>query len=156
VEKALELFPCDVLIVHRDAETQEYRQRFSEIDAALREIGWNASRSARLVPIRMQEAWFLPFEAAIRRAAGRPMGRATLNTPKLGEIETIADPKALLHHLLRTAAEVSGRRLQRFDVNAAASRVAELIDDFSPLRSVPAFARFEAELGEAIAALHSG
>jgi len=150
VEKALELFPCDLLIVHRDAETSDYEQRFSEIDSAIGEIGERPNRTVRLVPVRMQEAWFLPFESAIRLAAGRPTGRTRLSIPRLSDVESIPDPKALLHQLLRTAAEVSGRRLQRFDVNAAASRVAELIEDFSPLRGLPAFARFEAELREAL------
>ena len=153
VEKALELFPCDLLIVHRDAETNDYEQRFSEIDAAIRENGLETDRNVRLVPVRMQEAWFLPFESAIRRAAGRPTGRARLNIPRLSDVESVPDPKALLHQLLRTAAEVSGRRLQRLDVNAAASRVAELVEDFSPLRSVPAFARFEIELQGVVSTL---
>jgi len=155
VEKALELFPCDLLIVHRDAETQEYEQRFSEIDSAIRETGYMLDRTVRIVPVRMQEAWFLPFESAIRRAAGRPTGRARLNIPKLADIESVPDPKALLHQLLRTAAEVSGRRLQRFDINAAASRVAELVEDFSPLCALPAFARFESELKTALAVIRT-
>jgi hypothetical protein len=151
VEKALELFPCDLLIVHRDAETQEFAQRFSEIDAAVRESGWTGGRTVRLVPVRMQEAWLLPFESAIRRAAGRPAGRTALKIPRISEIEAVADPKAVLHNLLRTAADVTGRRLHRFDVNAAAFRVAELVEDFSPLRAVPAFSRFEDELRQAVA-----
>lgn len=148
LETALEMFPCDVLVVHRDAEAADYRRREREIDDAL--AGLDVRRPVRLVPVRMQEAWFLFDEPAIRRAAGKPSGQRKLGMPRLDRIESVADPKALLHGLLREASEASGRKLQRLDVNGAVSRVAELIDDFGPLRRLAAFRRFEAELMQAV------
>jgi len=148
VERALELFPCDLLIVHRDAEAADYTDRYREIDAAV--AGLEAPQSVRLVPVRMQEAWFLFDEAAIRRAAGKPSGRRRLALPRLDQIERIPDPKVILQNLLREASEASGRKLQRLELHGAISRVAELIEDYRPLRRLPAFQRFEADVTHAV------
>ena len=148
IEKALELFPCDILIVHRDAEAADHRPRRNEIDEAL--SGLDVPPHVKLVPVRMQEAWFLLDEPAIRRAAGKPTGRSALAIPRPERIEEIADPKALLHEQLRIASEKSGRHLRRLDLHAASTRVAELTVDYSGLRRVPAFQRFEADLADAV------
>jgi len=64
--------------------------------------------------------------------------------------EEIADPKAFLHGALRVASELKGRRLRDFNVSQAAHRVAEYVDDFSPLKSLPAFAKLEERLAEVV------
>jgi hypothetical protein len=92
----------------------------------------------------MQEAWFLFDENAIRRAAGNPNGRTRLDLPALKNTEKAADPKSMLNQALKDASELTGRRLQKFDVNAAAHRVADLISDFSPLFALSAFAAYDA------------
>jgi hypothetical protein len=104
-----------------------------------------------VVPVRMQEAWMLIDEAAIRSAAGNPNGSVTLRLPRLQEIEGLADPKNLLHELLRNASELTGRRLKKFSASANAHRVAELVDDWQPLRKLSAFVEFERELDQVLA-----
>jgi hypothetical protein len=99
-----------------------------------------------VVPVRMTEAWFLFDESAIRRAAGNPGGRSTLPLPPLSKTEALPDPKQTLHELLRAATELPLRRLKRFSTIQASRRLAELIDDFSPLRHLPAFATLESEV----------
>jgi hypothetical protein len=94
----------------------------------------------------MQEAWLLFDEKAIRNAAGNPNGRTPLNLPVVTELEQLPDPKNDLYELLREASGLHGRRRKRFAVNIAARRVAEFIDDFTPLRTLPAFKALEAEV----------
>ena len=143
IQVALDLFPCDLLIVHRDAEAQPKSARLDEVRAALPEA---APPAVCLVPIRMTEAWFLFDESALRRAAGNPNGGVRLQLPVLQEIEKKPNPKQILHKLLLAASELSGRRSRQFSPPAAFGRLAELIDDFSPLRELSAFRDFESEL----------
>ena len=87
----------------------------------------------------MMEAWFLFSEEAIREASGNPAGRENLNLSRTRDIEYLPDPKAILHGLLRDASGLSGRRLKGFRTASAIHRMAEIIDDFSPLLQLDAF-----------------
>jgi hypothetical protein len=146
IETAIELFPCDLLFIHRDAEKEDPRSRVREINQALNRVAVNKPPTISVVPVRMQEAWILFDEPAIRNAAGNPHGDSNLSLPKLKEIEELADPKQELNRILREACGLSGRRRRRFSEATAAHRVAELIDDFSPLRALSAFQTFESEV----------
>jgi len=66
--------------------------------------------------------------------------------PKANEVEQLPDPKAILYQLLKLASEQRGRRLRKFSVQRAAKRVADLIDDFAPLRQLSAFNALEKDL----------
>jgi hypothetical protein len=149
VRAALDLFPCDLLVVHRDAERDPLERRLEEIKTACAALG-DAVALVRVVPVRMQEAWLLFDEAAMRRAAGNPNGRDPLEIPSLRRLDKLPDPKETLHGLLRDASGLTGRRLKRFSTQASALRVAEFIEDFAPLRSLSAFAVLEEELIQVI------
>ncbi len=151
---ALDYYPCDVLLVHRDAEGDPREKRVSEIQEAMEE-STPGIPYACVVTVKMQEAWMLIDEYAIRSAAGNPNGSVTLNLPRLREIENIAEPKNVLHDLLQKASEKTGRRLKKFSASAKAHRVAELIDDWTPLRKLSAFVEFEKELNQVLASLKS-
>jgi hypothetical protein len=146
--KSIELYPCDLLFVHRDAEREPLNTRIVEILRALLQANSNQAvpPAVCVVPVRMQEAWLLFDEAAIRRAAGNPSGRDPLRLPKPAASETLADPKDTLHTALRDASGLTGRRKHGFDPYTAALRLADLIGDFAPLRVLPAFQRLEADL----------
>jgi hypothetical protein len=101
----------------------------------------------------MQEAWLLIDEWALRCAAGNPNGAIPLAMPRVDRLETIPDPKQVLHDLLREASELKGRRRQRFNPRTHAFRLGELIGDFAPLRALPAFRRAEADTVAALAAV---
>lgn len=141
IAAAVDLFPCDLLFVHRDAERDPPDHRHVEIASARP----STVRTVPVVPVRMQEAWLLHDEPALRRAAGRPSDRTPLGLPLPARAEEIPDPKQLLHNALLVASGFRGRRAQRFRPSAAAHRLADLIDDWSPLRRLPAFQRFEAD-----------
>jgi len=151
--RALYEYPCDVLFVHRDAEREPREKRLAEIRRAADDAG--VPVFVPVVPVRMTEAWFLIDERAIRQAAGNPNGESSLLLPKVTSLERVPDPKKLLRDSLIRASEKTGRRLQQFerDLGERAQRVAELIEDFSPLRQLAAFKDFEKDAGEVLARL---
>ena len=156
IRRAVDLYPCDLLFIHRDSEGQPHTQREQEITAALDELGQEhllLPVSVKLIPVRMQEAWLLIDEDAIRAAAGNPRGRIPLSLPRLATLEGLPKPKEVLHTALRTATELSTRRLQTFSPEARAHQIGDCIADFRLLRQLPSFQRLEAELRQAIATL---
>jgi len=140
VAATLDAYPCEFLFVHRDAENQEPEQRYEEIRKATQGSG---ATCVPLVPVRMQEAWLLHDEAALRRAVGRPSGCEDLALPEFAKVERIADPKQVLHDAIRAASEATGRRARKLQPSKVAHLLADQILDWSPLRRLPAFRRFE-------------
>jgi hypothetical protein len=145
---AINLFPCDLLFVHRDAEKRVPKRRYEEIYAALQEATSKGFQTPAIcvVPVQMTEAWLLFDKNAIRFAAGNPNGKKPLSLPDLSGIEHIPDPKELLFDLLREASGLTGRRLKRFNMAESRIRITELISDFSPLRQLSAFQRLEKDI----------
>ncbi len=81
IRSALELYPCDVLFIHRDAERDSHGVRLTEIQRALPEAGLP---HVPIIPVRMTEAWFLHDEDAIRSASGNPRGTVSLHLESAG------------------------------------------------------------------------
>ena len=148
---ALESYPCQLLFVHRDAERDPRAVRVAEIEAALRSLS-SPPPAVCVVPVRMTEAWLLIDEQALRVAASNPNGQMELPLPAIRSLESLSDPKKLLFGLLETASGLNKRRLRRFRRGRARQRLAELIDDFSPLERLSAFRSFRAELEQILAA----
>jgi len=147
IKSAAELYPCHVLFVHRDAEGETFKHRLEEI--ALAKFGSGiTSNVAPVIPVRMQEAWLLLEKDAIRGAAGNPNGRLPLELPRLDKLESLEDPKATLHDLLKNACELTGRRLRKFNLSVSAARVAELISDWAPLRKLSVFRQLETTIDQ--------
>lgn len=139
-----ELYPSDVIFVHRDAEGDGYEARLQEVVRA-------ASTCAQLrivpvIPVRMTEAWLLHDERAIRKAAGNPNGALALDMPKLADLENLPDPKKALIELIRQASGLRSRRLTRLNERECVHLVAEYCDSFEPLLGLSAFAEFTAKL----------
>lgn len=139
--KGLELFPCDLLFIHRDAEGQNPSRRLEEIrDALPGDIGY-----VPIIPVRMTEAWLLFDGNAICTAADNPEYASKIKIPPLRKLESLADPKKVLFDFMIEASMCSGRRLDDFKrgYSQRYRRVAQLIDDYSPLRKLSAFRKFE-------------
>ncbi len=155
LRQSVDLYPCDLLFVHRDAEREPAAHRVAEIHGAVE----NTRRDTTVplppvvcvVPVRMQEAWLLFNESALREAAGNPRGSVALELPRVTSLEGIPNPKETLHHLLREASGLSGRRKKSVPVSVYAYRLVELIDDFSPLRALPAFQSLETDIRKVVA-----
>jgi hypothetical protein len=145
LDAALKWYPCQLLFVHRDAEREPRAVRVNEIEDAMGHLHSPPS-AVCVVPVRMTEAWLLINEDALREAAGNPNGRAELSLPAVSTLESVPDPKNVLFNLLRSASELRGRRRRGFREAGARQRLAELIDDFSPLERLPAFRSFRTDL----------
>lgn len=148
IYRAVIAYPCDILFIHRDSEKQGRRQRLDEIDQAIEEVERKIALPLYIavVPVRMQEAWLLIDEIAIRQAVGNPNGRARLDIPRFRDLESLTDPKETLHTLLKTASELGPARLKRFRPEQAVHRIVDYIDDWSPLRTLSAFQALEADI----------
>lgn len=157
IMRAVELFPCDVLFIHRDAEADPPEVRYTEIAAAISEAAARGCTVPHIcvVPVRMQEAWLLLDEAAIRRAAGNPNGQMPLGLPRPNCVETTPDPKRVLHDSIKSASGLSGRRLKKLRYRYLASRIPEYMgDDFACLRALPAFCRLEKDVQRVVTGMH--
>lgn len=148
--KCIELYPCNLLFIHRDAENQTLEFRKNEIMTAVRDISEQAPNLPAIcvIPVRMQEAWLLFDESAIRKAASNPNGRIRLQLPNLSTVETLPDPKMLLYDLLKTTSELRTGRLKKLKLSQKAHLVAEYITDYTSLRRLSAFSTLETDLIE--------
>lgn len=154
ISRAVDLYPCDILFVHRDAEhPDKYQCRIGEIFSA---STGRAAAIVPLVPVRMTEAWLLFDEAAIRRAANNPNGADEVKIPNLSRLELLVDPKQTLFDLLRSASGLGARRLRSFNEGRARARISDLIDDFSALRALGSFSDFEQKTYEAVSRFKLG
>jgi hypothetical protein len=133
-----------LVFVHRDAERAPLVIRRREIP--------ERSDIVPVIPVRMTEAWLLTSEQAIRSAADNPNGTIPLELPGRVDIDNMPDPKSLLKDLLVKASGLHGRRRKRFNRGEAVQRVAELIEDFTPLRELSAFREFFRNLVAGLAA----
>ena len=148
IRNAIHYYPSDILFIHRDAENQTSEKRVYEIQKALRIVlrHVNPPPHVCVVPVRMTETWLLCNEQALRIASGNSRGNLSLNLPSLSSLEKLPNPKKRLYESIKTASELKGRRLRRLPVKEYAARVAELIEDFSPLRQLSAFKKLEEDI----------
>jgi len=140
---ALDLYPCDVLFVHRDAESQTSDLRRREIAHTLLRI---SVPHVSVVPVRMTEAWLLADEGAIRSAAGNPNGREDLHLPDFRRLEELPDPKRILHEALATASGLGARRRSRLPVHRRVHLIPNYIDDYSRLNALSAFQALQQDI----------
>ncbi|MFM7441915.1 MAG: hypothetical protein ACKO2V_25505 [Snowella sp.] len=60
IKMSIDVYPCDFLFVHRDAENQKREQRIAEIEKAVKELGESFNpKVIYVIPVRMTEAWLL-------------------------------------------------------------------------------------------------
>jgi hypothetical protein len=145
---ALDLFPCDILFIHRDAEKEPAQNRYDEINQAISALPPEIARPSfvAIVPVRMSEAWMLSSEIALRKAAGNPNGKNPLELPVARKIESVPDPKRLLHQLLTESCGLPGQRKSKFNAAKASLLVTGHTAEFSALRQLPSFQRLEQDL----------
>ncbi|CAN5226177.1 hypothetical protein BH10PSE16_BH10PSE16_42110 [soil metagenome] len=150
IDAALELFPCDFLFVHRDAEGIDATVRQQEI-----ETNWPDSQHMTVlicvVPVRMTEAWLIANPEPIRSAVGNPNGTEALGLPAVKDIESLPDPKETLFAALKAASGLSATRKRRFNPHQFRHRVSELTDDLEPLRKLNSFKHLEAQVKKHLA-----
>ena len=149
---------CDLLFVHRDADSDEEsrsagpNRRANEIEAAVRDSGCDIPW-AGIVPVRMTESWLLLDESAIRRVAGRTSSDAALDLPSPNQVERESNPKDCLEQALITASGFSGRRLRNFkrDIPYLRQLLLNELPVGGSLEQVPSWVRFRDNLLAALA-----
>ena len=149
IATSLSLYPCELLFVHRDAEAQSIEKREREVADAIRAISGGPEplpSAVEVIPVRMSEAWLLVDEQAIRRAAGNPNGTEPLEIPPIDRLESLPDPKSILHDALRVASGLRGVRRKKFPAQVRAHRVADFFGDLTSHRELPAFETLESKL----------
>lgn len=152
MRKALELYPCDLLFVHRDGEGEPFSNRQLEIERAKLALG-GGQLVVEVIPVRMMETWLLIDAQAIKTAAGNPNAHHNVVLPKPNTLEKIPDPKAILQDHLRRASGLKGRQLDKFNVGRAIHLVAENIIDFSLLNGLSAYNAFVQKLDTVLSVL---
>jgi hypothetical protein len=136
------------LFVHRDAESDEnaIENRTKEIRRAEKFVKKTLPPIVCVIPIKMIESWLFFNEDASRKVVENPYGKRELSLPRISDIETISEPKARLEKLL-TDASFPSRRGKKVNIPPNyCVRVAEMIDDFEPLRGLLAFQELENEI----------
>jgi len=141
---AYDLYPCELLFIHWDAEREPLQSRKDQISVAVKNL--SIPPHICVIPVRMLEAWLLFDENTIRHASGNTVSRQPLNLPPISGLEKLPNPKRILYESLKIASNLRGRRLERFHFRRAAARVTEFLENFSPLRSLSAFNILEAEI----------
>ena len=149
--ETIEQYEPNLLFIHRDAERQSFESRYREIKTAISVVP--SPSAVCVIPVRMQEAWLLFDEFAIRRAASNPNGRIPLQLPAMAVIESLPNPKEVLYTLIRDASELPSTRLKKLRPQQCAHRVAQSIANFAPLRALSAFRALEEELREVVNAM---
>jgi hypothetical protein len=151
----LELDPVfDAVLIHRDSDSPDPRDREEEIRAAVAEVAPGLHYVA-VVPVQELEAWLLLDEKEIRRVAENPAGRAPLDLPTAAVVESIAKPKERLEEAIVTASELSGRRLDKLKSRLSEKRTLLIrrLDPISAVAQVPAWQRLQADLRLLVAQL---
>lgn len=147
IKFANNFFPCDILVIHRDAEKTDksiIEERRKEIIKAIQDN--KKLIFVCIIPITMMETWLLIEVNALKKGAGNRNYTKQILLPPIGKLETLRNSKETLHKLLQDISGLKGRNLDKFNVHTAVHIVAENIKDFTPLRSLDAFKIFEAEL----------
>lgn len=152
--------PCDILFVHRDADSADAEPRHQEIQAAHARIREEFPNVVAVVPIQETESWLLFNADAIFAAVGRtPQGSLAL--PPLSRIEQQSNPKEVFCETLREAHGSTGRRAADFNPHhsqhyiAIARAIADTPNAFKPLLDhVNAFQRLNRDI-EALTRNHA-
>ncbi|MCC6159531.1 MAG: hypothetical protein IT350_15885 [Deltaproteobacteria bacterium] len=144
IHLAVDLYECDILFVHRDAEARPIEERLDEIRRAVPD--GMLTPHVCVIPVRMSEAWLLLDEGAIRKAAGNPKGTTALKIPHWDRWEETPNPKDLLYAALRDASGFRGHRRKKFRPSMCVELVAENVNSFDPLRKLSAFRLLESDI----------
>lgn len=144
IQLGKDLYEPDIIFIHRDCENDSINKRCEEIQEALHDLP--LERVIKVIPLRMTEAWLLIDESAIRMAVGNPNGTVRLNLPPINRLERLPDPKETLESLLKTASELSGRRLASLNTRKSIQLVSQYIEDYELLHELNAFQHLKEQI----------
>jgi hypothetical protein len=157
IDQALEYYPCDLLFIHRDAETTDLdiiEVRKQEINTVVQNMT-SLPPIVCIIPVKMMETWLLINSEAIKKAAANRNSKAAIALPPVKDLEKHQEPKKLLHTLLGDASGLKGRNLTKFNAHQAVHLVSEYVEDYADLRKLHAFQVLEADIKATMATLLS-
>lgn len=151
------------LIVHADADyptpVRALQERFlpgqTRVDQArvARELSV-CDHLVPIIPIQTTEAWMLADHAALCEVIGANLTAEALGIPAHPhQVESDPDPKRTLNSVIQRALAQRPRRRRRIDPRSVYEPLARQIN-LARLSSVPAYARFMADLTQTLIALH--
>ncbi|MEY4570277.1 MAG: hypothetical protein RLZZ398_1716 [Verrucomicrobiota bacterium] len=147
IATASELFPADVIFIHRDSDRVPPANRRKEITEAIESLTRSPARHCvPVIPVRMTEAWLLVSENALRGASGNLNGRIPLKLPASQNLERIPDPKKVLQTLLVEASGLSGRRRKTINFSAQRARIPDFLENWETLLTLPSAKRLDDEI----------
>ena len=145
----------NILFIHTDGAGDPEMARRERIDPAVQRIieagvgRWECP--VAVVPVRETEAWALVDGDALRAAFGTVLEDERLGIPsRCREVESISDPKRVLEQAFANVIGSARRRKRK--AAAFMDAIGERVQ-LTLLRQVPAFQRFERELGAALTRL---
>jgi len=141
----------NLVFIHRDADNRDSTPRYREIASAV-EASAPLHACVAVVPVQETEAWLLLHEGNIRSVAGRPKGKVPLGLPSPFHVESVASPKECLKSALLLAAELTGRRRDRFKAEFPTHRqlLLERLPTGGALDRVHSWTRLRADITDAI------
>ncbi len=147
IEYAAKYFPFDLLIYHRDAESNDLRMVESRKNEILNHLNdRHKNIMVCVIPVKMMETWLLINKDAIKKAAGNRNFREEIDLPPINRLEKESNPKEKIIEILKKVSGLKGRRLAKFNAHQAIHYIAENITDYSILRHLEAFKIFENDL----------
>ena len=145
---------ANLFFIHRDADSPDPEPRYEEIKQAVQHCTLKEAWVA-VVPIQETEAWLLLDTPAIRRVAGRLKGTQPLGLPTAHTVEAARRPKELLQSAIVTAADVTGRKLEKLKRDFPTQRQILLqgLSINGPQREIPSWQRMVEDLRTALEAM---
>ena len=155
IRNAYKQFNPSLILVHRDSDNEGLPKRRAEIDSALSELPIpEATKTARVVPVRKTEAWLLADKQAILRVLKQTQFDHSVDKhfPSSRSLEDI-EAKGRLRKILTESRICNGYK--RKDINFPNDRqlLGREINDLSSLRKLSSFQAFEEEIVRALTAL---
>lgn len=129
--------------------------RYEEIKKVVQHCTLKEARVA-VVPIQETEAWLLLDTTAIRRVASRLKGTQPLGLPTAHTVEATRNPKELLQSAIVTAADVTGRKLEKLKRDFPTQRQILLqgLSVNGPQREIPSWQRMVEDLRKALGVMN--
>lgn len=142
---------ANLIFIHRDADRRDSTPRHNEVASAIDAVS-PENECVCVVPVQETEAWILLDDAAIRRVAGRLSGKVPLSLPKPSQVEFTANPKERLQQALLLAADLTGRKRDRFRAEFPSHRqlLLERLPTGGALNEVPSWVRLRDDLSVAV------
>lgn len=139
----------DLIFVHRDGAGDPPRAIREHVEPQRRALAAAGSPAqiVGVIPVREMEAWALADGDALRRVLGTTLTNTGLGLPStIPQLERVTDPKRLL---VDVVAKVVGDRKAHSQAPSYLGLLADEID-LASIRLLPAFARCDAEVGDAL------